>query len=152
MLRGPALRRIVEAARNIHSAMDAIDARVCERLGVHRSDLRCLNLLEHGPLSASELGARLGLTSGAVTALIDRLEGAGFVERRRSADDRRKVAVAIPSERFEVIGALYRQVAQTVTSHFAEKDAAELEGAVGALDHFAAALADAEASLSDQPG
>ncbi|MBC8049884.1 MAG: MarR family transcriptional regulator [Chitinophagales bacterium] len=142
------LRAIVETARKIHSAMDAVDALVSERLSVHRSDLRSLNLLEHGPLSASQIGARTGLTSGSVTALIDRLERAGFVERRRSAEDRRRVDVAIPDERFETIGSLYRHVAQSVIRQFADKNASELAVATEVLQSFARALEDAKEAMA----
>ena len=53
------------------------------------------HLYDEGPLTASELGERLRLTSGSVTALINRLEAAGYAERVENPDDRRSVLIEI---------------------------------------------------------
>ena len=67
---------------------------VAERLGVNSSDLECLDfVVMRGPLTAGELAAATGLTTGAITGVIDRLEQAGFARRERDAEDRRKVLV-----------------------------------------------------------
>ncbi|MFI7121213.1 MarR family winged helix-turn-helix transcriptional regulator [Amycolatopsis sp. NPDC049868] len=64
--------------------------------GLNTIDLYVLNLLElSGEVSAGELARRTGLTTGAVTKLIDRLVGAGLVFRRTDADDRRRVRIGI---------------------------------------------------------
>jgi DNA-binding MarR family transcriptional regulator len=136
----PELLAVMAAGRRIHAALDAVDALVSERLGLHRSDLRCLNLLEHGPLTAGEIAARTGLTSGAVTALVDRLERAGFVERVRSPEDRRSVRVAIPPGEYRRIAALYRIMGGSVTGRFAGRPAEEIAASARALEGFADAL------------
>ena len=70
----------------IHSQMAA------ERLGIGSSDLECLDfIVMRGPLTAGELATATGLTTGAITGVIDRLEQAGFARRERDPDDRRKV-------------------------------------------------------------
>jgi DNA-binding MarR family transcriptional regulator len=67
---------------------------VADRVGIGASDLHCLNVLNlAGPISAGALSAMTGLTSGAVTRMVDRLEQAGLVERDRDPVDRRKVIV-----------------------------------------------------------
>jgi len=69
-----------------------------EAVGLNPSDLGCLCLLLlHGPVSAGRLAELTGLTTGAVTGVIDRLERAGFAERILDASDRRKVIV-MPDE------------------------------------------------------
>lgn len=75
--------------------MHRFDGAVAHTLGIHRSDLRCLNELEGDGLTPGMIGARLGLTSGSVTALVDRLVRAGFVERRPDAADRRRSTIAL---------------------------------------------------------
>jgi DNA-binding MarR family transcriptional regulator len=72
---------------------------VATRLGINSTDLECLDfIVMRGPLSAGELAAATGLTSGAITGVIDRLERAGFARRARDAHDRRKVMVrALPT-------------------------------------------------------
>jgi DNA-binding MarR family transcriptional regulator len=65
-----------------------------EAVGLNPSDLGCLCLLLlHGPSSAGRLAELLGLTTGAVTGVIDRLERAGFAQRLVDPSDRRKVIV-----------------------------------------------------------
>ena len=72
---------------------------VAERLGLSVSDLRAWDLLVGlGPLSARQFADHTGLTPGAVTGLIDRLERAGAVKRTTDPRDRRKVIVTVLSE------------------------------------------------------
>jgi DNA-binding MarR family transcriptional regulator len=81
---------------------NAFDALAAERIGVNETDLRCLNIIENsGGLTAGELADHSGLTAGAVTGVLDRLEKAGFARRVSDAADRRRVRV-------EVTPAFYR--------------------------------------------
>jgi hypothetical protein len=82
---------LLGAVRALAEALEHFDDAAARALGVGRSDLRALNQLEDGPLPAGVLAARLGLSSGATTALVDRLVGAGLVTRQDRADDGRKV-------------------------------------------------------------
>jgi DNA-binding MarR family transcriptional regulator len=77
-------------------AASAFDERVAKKLKLNRGDLRWLDLLgREGPMTAGQLSDGSGLTTGAVTFLLDRLEEAGMVRRRRDADDRRRVWVEL---------------------------------------------------------
>ncbi len=96
------------ACRRLARAMDAFDEAACRSLGVGRSDLRALNLLEHGPLSAATLADGLGLSRATVTTLIDRLENAGYVERTPDPDDRRSVRIALQPATFAAFARIYR--------------------------------------------
>jgi DNA-binding MarR family transcriptional regulator len=85
---------------NLDNAFDHLAA---QRLGVSDTDLRCLNIVENSRgLSAGELAGQSGLTAGAVTGVIDRLERAGFARRVPDPLDRRRVRV-------EVTPAFYRR-------------------------------------------
>jgi DNA-binding MarR family transcriptional regulator len=65
-----------------------------DRLGMNSTDLECLDLLSlNGPLPAGRLAELTGLTTGAITGVIDRLERAGYVRRERDPHDRRRVIV-----------------------------------------------------------
>ena len=84
------------AGRALGQAASMLNSAVAEHLGLHPTCWECLSLLfEHGPMPAGRLAQLTGLTSGAVTGLVDRLEAAGYVERQRDAADRRKVIVAV---------------------------------------------------------
>jgi DNA-binding MarR family transcriptional regulator len=75
---------------------DAFDSLAAEWLGVSETDLRCLNIIENsGGLSAGELAAQSGLTGGAITGVIDRLEREGFARRVFDPADRRRVRVEV---------------------------------------------------------
>src|SRR5580700_9137425 len=63
-------------------------------LGVSATDRKCLDLLSRGPVTAGELARFTGLTTGAVTGIIDRLVKAGYAERVNDPEDRRRVLVA----------------------------------------------------------
>ena len=85
---------------NLDSAFDALAAR---KLGVNMTDLNCLNILEsRSGLTAGELALEAGLTSGAVTGVIDRLERAGYVRRAADPGDRRKVKVEVTTAFYEL--------------------------------------------------
>jgi DNA-binding MarR family transcriptional regulator len=84
---GPLARRYSTAAVLFHHAM-------AERLGLGPTDHKCLDLLlDRGPMTGSQLAAITGLTTGAVTGVVARLERAGFVSREPDPDDRRKQIV-----------------------------------------------------------
>jgi DNA-binding MarR family transcriptional regulator len=75
---------------------NAFDDATAELLGVNRTDLNCIDIIDrHGGLTAGELAAESGLSTGAVTAVIDRLERAGYARRVRDDEDRRKVKVEV---------------------------------------------------------
>jgi DNA-binding MarR family transcriptional regulator len=84
----------------------AFDKLAAARLGISVTDLHCMNIVESRQgLTAGELATESGLTTGAVTAVIDRLERAGFARRVRDEHDRRKVKV-------EVTPAFYERAAE----------------------------------------
>src|SRR6185436_7386052 len=71
---------------------------IADRLGVSVTDLKCYSILRQtGPITAGELGERLGLTTGAITGVIDRLEHVGLVHRARDPNDRRRVVLELLS-------------------------------------------------------
>ncbi|MGE5802590.1 MAG: MarR family transcriptional regulator, partial [Gemmatimonadota bacterium] len=70
---------------------------IADRLGLNPTDHKALGLLLDAgePLTPGQLAQRTGLTTGAVTGIVDRLERAGFVRRKRSPADRRQVSIEI---------------------------------------------------------
>jgi DNA-binding MarR family transcriptional regulator len=97
--RDGALIRLKEAVRGAQRANDMMDEAFCDFLGVNRTDGRCLDIVdERGQMTAGELAREVGITSGAVTALIDRLEAAGFLQRKNDPSDRRKVLIELTPE------------------------------------------------------
>src|SRR5262245_35616631 len=68
---------------------------VAERLGMNSTDLECLDHILRGPVTAGRLAELTGLTTGAITGVIDRLERIGLARRERDAHDRRKILVRV---------------------------------------------------------
>jgi len=81
---------------------------IATRLGITTTDLKCVHLLARGPRTARALADELRLTPSAITAVIDRLERAGFATRKRDSADRRQVTVHAVPERVAEATALYR--------------------------------------------
>src|ERR1700760_1624976 len=67
---------------------DVVDELLCQLLGINRTDARCLDILEQdGSMRAGELAKKSRLTTGAITAVIDRLERAGYARRVADPSD-----------------------------------------------------------------
>lgn len=104
---------VADEIRAFQIAVDAFDEAVAERLAINRSDLRCLDLLErHGAMTAGELARASGLTTGAVTRLLDRVERRGYARRVRDSVDRRRVLVELTPRARELASELYGSIAQ----------------------------------------
>ena len=81
---------------------------VAERAGVSSSDMDCVDFLNvEGRMTAGRLAELTGLTTGAITGVVDRMEKAGLVRRERDMDDRRKVFIVPAPERVVEIGRFY---------------------------------------------
>ncbi|HEY1619335.1 MAG TPA: MarR family transcriptional regulator [Streptosporangiaceae bacterium] len=89
-------RRVARSLRALGSDLDLLDEAAAARFGLHRTDLRCLEIVARsGPLSAGALAERAGLSTSAVTSVIDRVERSGDLRRRGDASDRRRVLVEV---------------------------------------------------------
>ncbi|MGO9822519.1 MAG: MarR family winged helix-turn-helix transcriptional regulator [Solirubrobacteraceae bacterium] len=98
------LRELGDAVRANQRATDLVDEAAAELMGINRTDAKFLDLLDqHGQMSAGDLARECRLTTGAVTAAIDRLERAGYAQRVPDPADRRRVLVQ-PTERARRLG------------------------------------------------
>ena len=101
---GPTVRSASLALERLVLGWDRYREAVADELGVGTTEIAALGFLYHdGPHTPSEIGHLLNLTSGSVTALLDRLEGAAFVTRSQNPDDRRSLlATATPAGRHAI--------------------------------------------------
>jgi DNA-binding MarR family transcriptional regulator len=114
--------RLGAAAQAYQLAVDALDGAVAEHLGINRTDLRCLDLLwQAGSATPGVLGARLGLTTGSVTAMLDRLAGLGYLTRSPDPGDRRRVIVTLTdrarAEAWRIYGPIAEEGAKGVEAY-----------------------------------
>jgi DNA-binding MarR family transcriptional regulator len=92
-----------------------------DRLGLHSTDWGCVLLLNEAlpmPLTAGQLAELTGLTTGAITGVLDRLENAGYVRRERDPADRRRVIVRLVPEEMARIQPMFDgMIADIVAMH-----------------------------------
>jgi DNA-binding MarR family transcriptional regulator len=95
----------------LQAATDAVDEAVAERLTINRTDLACLtSLYRRGAMSAGQLADESGLTPGAITTALDRLERADYAQRTRDEVDRRRVLVELTARARQAAADLYAPV------------------------------------------
>lgn len=112
--------------------------------GLHETDQECLDLLDWtGPVTAGEIGVHLGLSSGAVTGLLDRLEAARWVRRERDPEDRRRVIVHLSHERGAELWPLYQPLAEAIEAYRDGLDQQTLQIVVEFLEFANQTMADA---------
>ncbi|MFI5983648.1 MarR family winged helix-turn-helix transcriptional regulator [Streptomyces sp. NPDC051555] len=124
-----------------------------EAAGLHTSEWYALSLITlEGSLSSGELSARTGLTTGATTRLIDRLERAGYARRAADPADRRRVIVeAVPDalDRIEdAVGPARRRIAEVIDSYSPEQQALLFDYFARAAPAFRAATEEIRAATA----
>jgi DNA-binding MarR family transcriptional regulator len=116
------------APRNVSGQAVLHSEAMAERLGINSTDLECLDIIVmNGPLSAGALARASGLTSGAITGVIDRLQRAGLTKREPDPQDRRKVVVRVPPavlQRILPIGEPMARAAQAILSSYDDQQLA----------------------------
>ena len=122
------LGELVLAIRRHQNAQEAFDDAAVAFLGINRSDGRALDILDqHGRLTAGQLARESGLSSGAVTTMLDRLERAGYVRRVRDEVDRRRILVELTDLARERAGQVWGPLGEQAGRWMASLDDGELQ-------------------------
>jgi DNA-binding MarR family transcriptional regulator len=99
---------LIYEVRRSQAATDRYDEAVADAIGINRTDMRCLDVIQReGPVPAGRLAEETGLTTGAITTVLDRLERGGFARRVRDPNDRRRVLVEVTPGALEGAGDFY---------------------------------------------
>ncbi|MFN8468351.1 MAG: MarR family transcriptional regulator [Caldilineaceae bacterium] len=103
------VQQIDWALRELSTSTVLAATAIAQTVGMGPNDLRCGELLvRNGPMTAGELARATGLTTGAITGIVDRLEKAGWAQRRADPGDRRRVVIYPgPQENEQTAAALY---------------------------------------------
>lgn len=109
---------LLATSRELYEAMNRFDAYTAKRLGVHPSDIRCLNALLDGALTAGQIADRLGLTTGSVTALVNRLMKVGYVVRTENEHDRRRKEISLHPDFREKAEKIYNSLGAHIGAQF----------------------------------
>jgi DNA-binding MarR family transcriptional regulator len=88
------IQAIIQKHRDMSTETIMFHQNVADALGLHITDHKCLDLIrQYGAMPAGRLAELTGLTTGAITGIIDRLEKAGYVRRANDPKDRRRTIV-----------------------------------------------------------
>lgn len=154
------LKELEEAMRRTSAQGVLYGQTVADIAGVSGSDLDCMDFLNlEGRMTAGRLAELTGLTTGAITGVVDRLEKAGYVRRERDETDRRKVFIATVPENTAHIGRLFVPMQEGMQKLWSTYSDAELqlllrfatEGYKTALEATAALKGLVEAAADKRP-
>lgn len=121
---------IIAQLRSSSTRTVLFHAAVAERLGLNPSDHKCADLLltqPAGSCTPGRLAELTGLSTGAITGVIDRLERAGFVAREHDAQDRRRILLRVTRTRAPDMHKLFAPLAAATESMCAGFTVDELE-------------------------
>ena len=118
-----------EATRHAAAAV-RLSIALAQQLGMPLADVQCLGLLAAGPSVPSDLAARLGLTTGAMTKVLDRLQAGGYVTRSADPADRRRIVITADPEGFAVLAVSYAPLRERMSGQLARYTAGELAAIV----------------------
>jgi DNA-binding MarR family transcriptional regulator len=147
----------MNACREFISAVDVVNQIIAERMGVNRTDHRVLEILNRkGAMTAGDLAKASHLTTGAVTAVLDRLEEVGYVRRVRDTEDRRRVLIERTIDSTRTAMRYYQPFMSATFDSMTKYSAEELEvvrdfmrGAAELSEEYAERLAAADGTPSD---
>jgi DNA-binding MarR family transcriptional regulator len=114
-----------EATRHAAAAV-RLSTALAQQLGMPLADIQCLALLAAGPSVPSDLAARLGLTTGAMTKVLDRLQDAGYITRSADPADRRRIVITAGPEGFAALAVSYAPLRERMSEHLAGYTVGEL--------------------------
>ena len=141
---------ILRTTADVATRRTAFGQGVAERLGLAAPDVEVLTALSvEGAMTVGRIGELTGLTTGATTRMVDRLEQAGFVRRVPDPGDRRRVIVEPAGDRATAIARAYDPVELAGRQALAELDVPVLEGIQGYLAAFAAAIPEPGAPVAE---
>ena len=119
-------REVIMSAREYGINMVLFRNAVGAKLGVNVTDMECLGLLFFkGIASPSELARYTGLSSGATTAMLDRLEHAKLIRRKPNPKDRRSVLIEVEKTSVKTVGPLFaptRQAQDKLVASYSEQE------------------------------
>jgi len=122
------IQHILALFRAIDGDMGRLDEAASAKLGLSRTDFRCLDILSRGTsMTPGQLAQEVGLSTGATTALLDRLQRRGFVRRKHDRNDRRRVLVQPTKRSINEVWPIFEGLVAGVTQLMQQFSFDELE-------------------------
>ena len=128
MSRQKLYQEVIDQVRRSQTANQTFDHAVADLLGINQTDFRCVDVIQRtGRITAGDLARASGLTTGAVTTVIDRLERAGYARRVADPSDRRRVLVEITPKLLRMTEEYYAPLAKAAYEAFESYSDEQLE-------------------------
>ncbi|MCA9954118.1 MAG: MarR family transcriptional regulator [Anaerolineales bacterium] len=139
--------------RQLNTAITLAVTAVAQQIGMNASDMQCAEfLVRQGPLTAGQLAELSGLTTGAITGVVDRLERAGWARRENDPADRRRVIIrAVPQDTNAEEG-LYDPYTEAMSNLLADYDDQELHFILEFISRLSATNAEIASQIRSGSG
>ncbi|MFI1537183.1 MarR family winged helix-turn-helix transcriptional regulator [Streptomyces anandii] len=150
--RADLIAAIEDAVRDNGGRGQLLHQAIAERFGLNPTDLKCVDLARTEPrLTAGRLAEITGLSTSATTAVLDRMEKAGFIERVRDPADRRRVVVVSTGRREQELNTAFGPLKDAMTAVLESYDDEQLALIAGFVRRLNDLLRDLTAQPDDKP-
>lgn len=118
----PAIDSISSLGRQFSDATILMHEAIAKKAGLSGTDHKYLGILiQNGEMTAGELSKLTGLTTGAITGLVDRLEKKKLVKRQFDKDDRRKVVIVPDTDKaMQLLGGIFADIQSKIINLLSE--------------------------------
>ncbi len=128
-------QRLIPLIRRLTGELEQLGHAFAKKHALHPTNVRALMLImdaarDGDPVTPGDLARRLGLTTAAVSSLLERLEQAGHVHRHAAPGDRRRVHLEVADEAMDLAGAYFRPLGTRLTEamrDYSPQDVAAIE-------------------------
>lgn len=129
---------------NLKLFQNAVD----ESSGLNSTDTECLRLLFHkGIATPTEIAKHTGLTSGATTAMLDRLEEAGLIERKPNPNDRRGILITPAKSAADKVASWFQPARNALDELISSCSENELKNIANVFEKFTELWAEERAKI-----
>ncbi len=140
---------MMEAIRELYTAMGRFDQAAAQSLELHITDLHCVDLVQSSPRSGIAIASALGLSPSAVTTVLDRLEARGFIERRASKADRRQIEVHLTRSGHRRAQRAYQELGKRISKLEQTQTSSQRARSVEALHQIGKACSEAAVAVEE---
>ena len=128
-------RRLAQAVYRLHKASRRINDEFAATLGIPPADFTAFLVIAAGEqLTPKQLGEELALSTGAITAMLDRLESDGLIQRAPNPTDRRSVLLEVTAQGMAAKGLVYNRYLQVMEDAIERRPEAGTQDAIELLD------------------
>jgi DNA-binding MarR family transcriptional regulator len=153
MSKADLVEQVVRGGREFSIGTVLFHQAVGQLLGINVTDMKCLDLmLLKGPVSPTDLAGHTGLSTGATTAVIDRLERAGLVDRRPHPSDRRGTTLILSRKAARKLPQLFESLGNAMATLVLSYSRNDLEVLIDFFDRVGRLWKDERRKLIAQHG